>query len=77
MRQPDRAREHPVEILHLLLQFPCFEVVIIYVYIVETRYTPLEEISKFFDGEDVVEVVEVEIQKGDKEGVLAMEVEDA
>lgn len=25
---------------------------VIYFFLIETRYTPLEEISKFFDGED-------------------------
>ncbi|KAG9514290.1 putative hexose transporter, partial [Aureobasidium melanogenum] len=32
--------------------FLAFEVAVIYLFLVETRYTPLEEISKFFDGED-------------------------
>jgi hypothetical protein len=31
--------------------FLAFEVGVIYFFLVETRYTPLEEISKFFDGE--------------------------
>lgn len=39
--------------------FLAFEVVIIYFFIVETRYTPLEEIAKYFDGEDAVDVGEV------------------
>lgn len=32
--------------------FLAFEVVIIYLYLVETRYTPIEEIAKYFDGDD-------------------------
>jgi len=39
--------------------FIVFEVVIIYFFIVETRYTPLEEIAKFFDGEDAVDIAEI------------------
>jgi hypothetical protein len=32
--------------------FLAFEVGVIYFFLVETRYTPLEEIAKFFDKED-------------------------
>ncbi|KAG9665037.1 putative hexose transporter, partial [Aureobasidium melanogenum] len=32
--------------------FLAFEVAVIYLFLVETRYTPLEEISRYFDGED-------------------------
>lgn len=32
--------------------FLAFEVGVIYFFLVETRYTPLEEIAKYFDGED-------------------------
>lgn len=39
--------------------FIAFEVIIIYFFIVETRYTPLEEIAKFFDGEDAVDIAEI------------------
>lgn len=39
--------------------FLVFEVGIIYFFIVETRYTPLEEVAKFFDGEDAVDVGEI------------------
>lgn len=55
--------------------FLAFEVVILYVYVVETRYTPLEEIAKFFDGEDVVAVVNTEMEK--KGGIQTREVEVA
>ena len=33
--------------------FLVIEVFVIYVYFVETRYTPMEEIAKYFDGEEV------------------------
>ncbi|KAF7553593.1 hypothetical protein G7Z17_g3521 [Cylindrodendrum hubeiense] len=33
-----------------------FEVFIIYFFVIETRYTPMEEIAKYFDGEDVIDV---------------------
>jgi hypothetical protein len=39
--------------------FILFEIFIIYMFIVETRYTPLEEIAKFFDGEDAIDVAEI------------------
>jgi len=39
--------------------FLAFEVVIIYFYVVETRYTPMEEIAKYFDGDDAIDVAEV------------------
>ncbi|THX36617.1 putative hexose transporter [Aureobasidium pullulans] len=32
--------------------FLAFEVIVIYLFLVETRYTPLEEIAKYFDGEE-------------------------
>jgi hypothetical protein len=39
--------------------------VIIYFFIVETRYTPLEEIAKFFDGDavDVAEIANAEMKE--------------
>lgn len=39
--------------------FLLFEVFIIYFFIVETRYTPMEEISKFFDGDSAFDVAEI------------------
>lgn len=39
--------------------FLLFEVGIIYLFIVETRYTPLEEIAKFFDGDNAIDVAEI------------------
>ncbi|PGG99753.1 hypothetical protein AJ80_09297 [Polytolypa hystricis UAMH7299] len=39
--------------------FLLFEVFIIYFFIVETRYTPMEEIAKFFDGEDAADVADI------------------
>jgi hypothetical protein len=46
--------------------FLAFEVVIIYLYFVETRYTPIEEIAKYFD-KDHVEVAELTLQQREKE----------
>lgn len=55
----------------------CFlvvEVFVVWRYVVETRYTPMEEIAKYFDGEsaDVVELTLAQ-KKGVKmeEGVVA------
>lgn len=39
--------------------FLAFEVFIVYYFVIETRYTPMEEIAKFFDGEDAIDVGEV------------------
>jgi hypothetical protein len=41
--------------------FLAFEIIIIYFFIVETRYTPMEEIAKFFDGEDAVDIGDVAV----------------
>jgi hypothetical protein len=37
--------------------FLAFEIIVLYFVIVETRYTPLEEVAKFFDGEEVGEII--------------------
>ena len=44
--------------------FLVFEVFIIYFFIVETRYTPKEEIAKYFDGDrvDVAEIANAELK---------------
>lgn len=51
--------------------FLVFEVFIIYFFIIETRYTPMEEIAKFFDGDkamDVAVIANAEMKdKGDGE----------
>ena len=41
-----------------------FEVIIVYFFIVETRYTPMEEIAKFFDGDtvDVADIANAEVK---------------
>ncbi|KAL2070567.1 hypothetical protein VTL71DRAFT_13593 [Oculimacula yallundae] len=39
--------------------FLAFECLIIYYFVIETRYTPLEEIAKFFDGKDAVDLAEL------------------
>lgn len=48
--------------------FLVFEVFIIYFYFVETRYTPMEEIAKYFDGPDasVAHLAEITVQQRDK-----------
>jgi len=56
--------------------FLVFEVGIVYFFIIETRYTPLEEIAKFFDGEDAVDVAEVaNADVKEKGGIIVQEVE--
>jgi MFS family permease len=49
--------------------FLAFEVFIIYFYLVETRYTPMEEINKYFDGEeaDVAEITVAQVEKSGME----------
>jgi hypothetical protein len=52
--------------------FLLFEVFIIYFFIVETRYTPMEEINKFFDGDsaiDIAELANAEMKEGKIEHV--------
>lgn len=55
----------------------CFEVWFIWTYLVETRFTPLEEVARFFDGEeaDVARVVVME-GKGVDEGLRGKSVGD-
>lgn len=55
--------------------FLAFEVGIIYFFIVETRYTPLEEIARYFDGDavDVSEVANADVKE--KNGITVQEVE--
>lgn len=50
--------------------FLAFEVGIIYFFLVETRYTPLEEIAKYFDGDDVVDVGELANAEAKEAGVI-------
>ena len=62
--------------------FLLFEVFIIYFFLVETRYTPLEEIAKFFDGEsaiDVAEIANAEMKdlKVNNDGTTVQEIERA
>lgn len=40
--------------------FIVFEILVVYFFIVETRYTPLEEIAKYFDG-DAVDVGQIAV----------------
>jgi hypothetical protein len=60
--------------------FLAVEVVVIWLFYVETRYVPLEEMTKIFDGEDVAAVANLEIEKmGDagKGFTTAVHVEEA
>ncbi|KAJ1331980.1 hexose transporter-like protein [Microdochium nivale] len=57
--------------------FLAFEIVIIYCFIVETRYTPLEEIARFFDGDDAVDIREVANADVKEKHVAAHEVVEA
>lgn len=50
-----------------------FEVIIVYLFIVETRYTPMEEIAKFFDG-DTVDVADIANAEVKAKGLGAVEV---
>ncbi|OJJ45051.1 hypothetical protein ASPZODRAFT_160538 [Penicilliopsis zonata CBS 506.65] len=43
--------------------FLALEILVIWFFYVETRYVPLEEVTKFFDGEDVAAVTNHELQK--------------
>ena len=59
-----------------------FIVSIIYFFLVETRYTPLEEIAKFFDGAsaiDVAEIANAEMKdlKVNNDGTTVQEIERA
>jgi sugar porter (SP) family MFS transporter len=55
--------------------FLALEVTIIYFFFVETRYMPLEEISKIFDGNDVAEATKQELlERGEK--TFAVHVEE-
>lgn len=43
--------------------FLAVEVIVIYFLYVETRYMPLEEITKIFDGEDIARATNLEMAK--------------
>ncbi|KAH8731896.1 general substrate transporter [Phaeosphaeriaceae sp. PMI808] len=49
--------------------FLAFEIIVVYFCIVETRYTPMEEIAKFFDGDDTVDVGEAALADMKERGV--------
>lgn len=49
--------------------FLAFEIIIIYFFIVETRYTPMEEIAKFFDGDDAVDVGDIAVADMKAKGI--------
>lgn len=48
--------------------FLAFEIFIIYFYLIETRYTPMEEINKYFDG-DEADVAEITVAQVEKSGM--------
>lgn len=57
------------------------EFTIIYFIVVETRYVPLEEIAKYFDGDeatDIAEVANAEVEGQAEKGIAisAAQVED-
>lgn len=52
--------------------FIAFEIWVIWAFVVETRYTPMEEIAKYFDGADVVDVGEVAIAGVKESGVRVL-----
>lgn len=39
--------------------FIVFEVGVVYFFLVETKYTPMEEIAKFFDGDEAPDVADI------------------
>ncbi|KAL4766768.1 general substrate transporter [Aspergillus nidulans var. acristatus] len=41
--------------------FLAFEIFVFYFFLIETRYTPMEEIAKYFDGDDAIDVVQVAV----------------
>lgn len=47
-----------------------FEVIVVYFLIVETRYTPMEEIAKYFDG-DAVDVADIANAEMKEKGILS------
>jgi hypothetical protein len=47
-----------------------FELVVVYFFYVETRYVPLEEIVKYFDGDDVAAVTNDEFEHDPKRAVI-------
>ncbi|CAG8319326.1 unnamed protein product [Penicillium salamii] len=51
--------------------FLAVELVVIWYFYPETRYLPLEEITRLFDGEDIVEATNIEIGKGDNQEKVA------
>lgn len=58
--------------------FLMFEVVVIYFFLVETRYVPMEEIAKYFDGHqaDVATLVNAQVEKDMLEKGEVTQVED-
>jgi sugar porter (SP) family MFS transporter len=55
-----------------------FELIVVYFLFVETRYTALEEIAKYFDGEDAaINVIEVDPHADEKKGEGKVHIEKA
>ncbi|KAI1334733.1 putative hexose transporter [Xylariaceae sp. FL0016] len=48
--------------------FLVLEIVVIYFFYPETRYLPLEEVAKVFDGDDVAQMANVELEKHGEKG---------
>lgn len=58
--------------------FLAVEVVVIWFFYVETRYMPLEEITKIFDGDDIATATNLEMEKlgeNEKGGSTAIHIE--
>ncbi|KAL1902512.1 hypothetical protein Sste5346_001493 [Sporothrix stenoceras] len=49
--------------------FITFEVWVIWAFVIETRYTPMEEIAKYFDGPDAVDIGEVAVAGVKESGI--------
>jgi hypothetical protein len=56
--------------------FLSFECVVIYFLYVETRYVPLEEVTKLFDGEDVAAATTAELKNIPVQGTHVEEVSE-
>ncbi|KAJ5924933.1 hypothetical protein N7454_007572 [Penicillium verhagenii] len=48
--------------------FLAVEVVVVWAFYVETRYVPLEEIARIFDGDDIVDATNVEMERARETG---------
>lgn len=61
----------------VFIAFLILETLIVYFFYVETRYVPLEEIAKIFDGDDVAALTNAEIQATSEKAVHSTQVDMA